>query len=471
MFLRSLSGRFLLLTILFVMLAEVLILVPSLARFRYDYLNERLQRAQIASLAVLAGPNLSLGPDLAKELLDTASVISIALRRDDLRVLVLRSTLPSAVGRIVDLRNDNFRYLISDSFDSMFNGQDRLVRVIGLPVKSGGDLIDVVLVETPLHEAMWEYFYNILRLSLLISGVTAGLLFWAVQRLIVRPINRVIFSMRAFKDAPDNDNFITPTAGINELYEAEETLHDMQQQINASFKERRRLANLGGAVSKISHDLRNILTTTQLLADRMEISKDPQVQKTVPKLMTTLSRAVSLCESTLRYGRAEERQPELGYFSVAEIIDDIFEDEKLSLGAGDSSRNSSGDSVQIVFAHDIDRAVQIFADREQLYRVLLNLIRNAGQVLEQGKKAGQIDVRIEDNAAAWLIEVSDDGPGLPAKALDNLFKPFEGGARRGGTGLGLAISAELIKGHGGMLDLVKSDNTGVIFRISLPKPA
>ena len=463
MFLRSLSGRFLMLTIVFVMLAEVLILVPSLARFRYDYLNERLQRAQIASLAVLAGPNLSLGPDLAKELLDTASVISIALRRDDLRVLVLRSTLPSAVGRIVDLRNDNFRYLISDSFDSMFNGQDRLVRVIGLPVKSGGDLIDVVLVETPLHEAMWEYFYNILRLSLLISGVTAGLLFWAVQRLIVRPINRVIFSMRAFKDAPDNDNFITPTAGINELYEAEETLHDMQQQINASFKERRRLANLGGAVSKISHDLRNILTTTQLLADRMEISKDPQVQKTVPKLMTTLSRAVSLCESTLRYGRAEERQPELGYFSVAEIIDDIFEDEKLSLGAGESG--------QIVFAHDIDRSVQIFADREQLYRVLLNLIRNARQVLEQGKKAGQIDVRIEDNAAAWLIEVSDDGPGLPAKALDNLFKPFEGGARRGGTGLGLAISAELIKGHGGMLDLVKSDNTGVIFRISLPKPA
>ena len=463
MFLRSLSGRFLMLTIVFVMLAEVLILVPSLARFRYDYLNERLQRAQIASLAVLAGPNLSLGPDLAKELLDTASVISIALRRDDLRVLVLRSTLPSAVGRIVDLRDDNFRYLISDSFDTMFNGQDRLVRVIGLPVKSGGDLIDVVLVETPLHEAMWEYFYNILRLSLLISGVTAGLLFWAVQRLIVRPINRVIFSMRAFKDAPDNDNFITPTAGINELYEAEETLHDMQQQINASFKERRRLANLGGAVSKISHDLRNILTTTQLLADRMEISKDPQVQKTVPKLMTTLSRAVSLCESTLRYGRAEERQPELGYFSVAEIIDDIFEDEKLSLGAGESG--------QIVFAHDIDRAVQIFADREQLYRVLLNLIRNARQVLEQGKKAGQIDVRIEDNATAWLIEVSDDGPGLPAKALDNLFKPFEGGARRGGTGLGLAISAELIKGHGGMLDLVKSDNTGVIFRISLPKPA
>ena len=133
MFLRSLSGRFLMLTIVFVMLAEVLILVPSLARFRYDYLNERLQRAQIASLAVLAGPNLSLGPDLAKELLDTASVISIALRRDDLRVLVLRSTLPSAVGRIVDLRDDNFRYLISDSFDTMFNGQDRLVRVIGLP--------------------------------------------------------------------------------------------------------------------------------------------------------------------------------------------------------------------------------------------------------------------------------------------------------------------------------------------------
>ena len=64
--------------------------------------------------------------------------------------------------------------------------------------------------------------------------------------------------------------------------------------------------------------------------------------------------------------------------------------------------------------------------------------------------------------------MSDTGPGLPQKALDHLFKPFHGGVRKGGSGLGLAICAELIKGHGGQLELIRTGPEGTVFRICIP---
>jgi len=69
----------------------------------------------------------------------------------------------------------------------------------------------------------------------------------------------------------------------------------------------------------------------------------------------------------------------------------------------------------------------------------------------------------------WWIKVKDNGPGLPARAKNNLFTAFQGGTTKGGSGLGLAISAELIRGHGGHLSLEKSDAQGSIFAIKLPK--
>ena len=80
---NTLSGRFLILTIVFVMLAEVLIFVPSIARFRLDYLNTRIERAQIASLALLADDMLA--PELEAELLQNAGVYNVVLLRNETR--------------------------------------------------------------------------------------------------------------------------------------------------------------------------------------------------------------------------------------------------------------------------------------------------------------------------------------------------------------------------------------------------
>ncbi|MGR3468772.1 MAG: sensor histidine kinase, partial [Shimia sp.] len=102
-------------------------------------------------------------------------------------------------------------------------------------------------------------------------------------------------------------------------------------------------------------------------------------------------------------------------------------------------------------------------------RVLQNLLRNARQAIEATKAPGTIGVEASEDDAAWIIRVVDTGPGLPLKAQEYLFTPFQGGIRKGGAGLGLAIAAELVRGHGGELTLEGTGEGGTTFAIHLPK--
>lgn len=459
MFLKSLSGRFLLLTIVFVMAAEVMIFVPSIARFRQDYLNERLERAQLASLALLATTNDMVDPELEKELLANAEVMSIALRRDEIRELVLAMPMLGTIEETFDLRDDSALTLMRDAVRCMFFTAPRVIRVIGSPVKSGGLQIEVTVNEAPLKGAMIAYGRNIFVLSLLISVITAALLFFAVRAFIVRPISRVIGSMIAFGDNPeDAHNIIVPDAGIRELRDAETALGDMQARLASSLKQKERLAQLGSAVAKISHDLRNMLTTATLLADRMEVSADPAVVRTAPKLIASLNRAINLCEQTLTYGKSEEPEPVLTSFPLGELVSEVIDAERL--------RETSG---LVTVEAEVDPDIAVLADREQLYRVLINLARNARQAIDNTGAAGSVTIAAAELGCETEILVTDTGPGLPQKALDNLFKPFQGGTRREGTGLGLAIAAELVRGHGGRLELTDTSEDGTRFRIVLPR--
>ncbi len=459
MFLKTLSGRFLLLTIIFVMLAEVMILVPSVARFREDYLRERLERSQIASLTLLASPDDMVAADLRQELLANADVYNIVLRRDEMRELVLASPMPHAVDLVVDLRKNTAWSLTRDAFDTLFNGSDRVILVIGEPVKGGGVLIEATMAEKPLRWAMVDYGKRILWLSFGLSLAIAGMLFFAIRRLIGTPINRVVRQIQNFQSAPeDSRQIIEPQAGVTEFFKAETALAEMETQLNAALLERKRLVALGGAVSKISHDLRNILTTTQLLADSMEMSKDPRVQRIAPKLVNSLSRAVNLCERTLSFGKAEEAAPIFDNFSAMQLIDDVAEAERLAIG-----------DANVKIAVQVPSKMNLFADQEQLFRVISNLTRNARQVLMARPAGGDIIISASEDDQNSMITIADTGPGLPNRARENMFKPFEGSARVGGTGLGLAISAELIANHNGTLEMIDSSDQGTSFQIKLKR--
>lgn len=454
--LNSLSGRFLILTTIFVMLAEVMIFVPSIARYREDFLLNRLERAQIASLALLADDMIDT--ELEEELLLNAGVFNVVLRRDELRQLVLSSPMPSEVTQTFDLREATALVLIRDAMARLINPETETIRVIGNPFRDGGLLIEITLDTTELRMAMIDYGLRILVLSAVISIVTAGLLFLAVRVLLVKPIKGVVGHMQSYAKAPeDARRIIQPSASVTELRDAEKALQSLQTQLTQALKQKERLAQLGGAVARVSHDLRNILTSAQLFTDRIEMSEDPAVKRMAPKLVNSITRAVSLCESTLAFGRAEEPSPVLTLFNLAALTNEVLEAERLAIGDADIS-----------LSEDIPAGLMIRGDPEQIYRALSNLIRNARQAIVATGQPGEISVAARAEDSDWVITVADTGPGLPPKAREHLFQPFQGGVRKGGSGLGLAIVAELVKGHGGTVRLKRSDARGTCFEIRLP---
>jgi signal transduction histidine kinase len=182
------------------------------------------------------------------------------------------------------------------------------------------------------------------------------------------------------------------------------------------------------------------------------------VRRLAPKLLRSISRAVTLCETTLAFGKAEEPPPMLNRVALLEIVEDILGNERLATG-----------DAPVSLVADVPIGFTLRADADQLHRVLANLVRNARQAIEATGRPGEVRITATETEVAWRIAVRDTGPGLPPKAQEHLFAAFSGAARKGGTGLGLAIAAELVRGHGGRLSLERTGPEGTTFVITLPK--
>jgi signal transduction histidine kinase len=455
-YVAGLSTKLLLLTIIFVMVAEVLVFVPSVSNFRRQWLMERLAAAQIASLAAEAAPGGQLPKMLRDELLDSAKVKAIAVKRADARVLVIEMDMPGEIDAAYDLRNESWLSLITDALMVYVAPDGRVIRVVGQPGLSKGETIDVVMEEQPLKAAMLNYGFDILGLSILISIITAALVYLALNALLVKPMTRLTWNMVRFAEQPeDRTRIITPSSRRDEIGTAERELATMQHELSEMLSQKTRLAALGLAVSKISHDLRNMLSSAQLLSDRLRAVKDPTVQRLVPKLIASLDRAIRLCVHTLDFGQAQETPPQRIRFELAPLVSEVGD----SLGLPREG---------IAWTVDIKEGLEVDADRDQLYRVLANLCRNAVQALESdGGRPGEIIVSARREGSVAMIDIADTGPGVPERARTRLFQAFQSVARKGGSGLGLAISAELIHAHGGQIALV-SNKGGATFRITIP---
>jgi signal transduction histidine kinase len=455
-FVPGLSAKLLLLTIVFVMLAEVLVFVPSVSNFRRQWLMERLSAAQIASLAAEAAPGGQLPSMLRDELLERAQVKAIAVKRDASRTLIIQMDMPAEIDASYDLRDASWLKLIADALMVYVAPEDRVIRVIGDPGFHEGERIEVVMGEAPLKAAMIRYGLDILGLSILISIITAALVYLTLDALLVKPMTKLTWNIVRFSQRPeDPTRVIAPSARRDEIGTAERELSAMQKELAETLSQRSRLAALGLAVSKISHDLRNMLSSAQLLSDRLITVKDPTVQRLVPKLIASLDRAIRLCAQTLNYGQAQETPPRRKRFKLLPLVGEIGD----SLGLP---------RQRIGWIVDVDAVFEVDADRDQLYRVLSNLCRNAVQALEsEAGMEGEIVVSGRREGAVAVIEVADTGPGVPDKARAHLFAAFQGSARKGGTGLGLAIAHELVQAHGGQIALVENEG-GATFRVTIP---
>ncbi|MGY4463938.1 signal transduction histidine kinase [Bradyrhizobium sp. LB13.1] len=161
----------------------------------------------------------------------------------------------------------------------------------------------------------------------------------------------------------------------------------------------------------------------------------------------------------MSYGRAQEAAPDRRMILIEPVVLEVRETAGLASDAA------------IVWVAAIERGLAVDADPDQLFRVLLNLVRNAAQALESHSSAegGAQQIRItgKREGAVAILEVSDTGPGVPQKTRDHLFEAFQTSGRPGGSGLGLAIAAELVRAHGGDIHLVEG-TLGATFRIVIP---
>jgi signal transduction histidine kinase len=443
----GLSGKLLLLTIPLVMIAGMLIYVPSIANFRINRLNDRLAAANTAALVLDAAPLGMVAESLSRQILASIGARAVAIKMGQQRRLLASADLPPKIDHDVDMRTITVWSAIVDSFEVMLETGNQAIRVIG-PAPGGAQFIEVVIDELPLRQAMYRFSGNLL------------LVYLALHYLFVRPMRRLTASLVGFHENPESSaRIIVPSQRGDEIGVAERELSDMQRDLVSMLHQKSRLAALGLAVSKINHDLRNLLASSQLLSDQLASVPDPRVQRFAPKLMRSLERAIAFCQSTLSYGRAQEAAPDRRMMLIEPVVAEVRESAGL---ASDAS---------IAWINAIERGLSIDADPDQLFRILLNLVRNAAQALEgrSGSDAATLQIRITGRreGSVAIIEVSDTGPGVPAKAKEHLFEAFQTSGRPGGSGLGLAIAAELVRAHGGDIHLVEG-TIGATFRIAIP---
>jgi signal transduction histidine kinase len=256
--------------------------------------------------------------------------------------------------------------------------------------------------------------------------------------------------MSGFRDAPEAPGrLMKPSGRGDEIGFAERELREMQIGLRAALRQREHLAALGAAVTKINHDLRNALSSAQLVSDRLTDSPDPQVQRVAPTLVRAIDRAVDLCAQTLEYARGQEHELKIARFELAQMVDETIQALTPALPA-------------TALVSEVPRPFPIDADRAEIERNVTNLLRNASQA--GAKRAA---VRAARSAAGVGLDVIDDGPGLSDETRARLFEPFAAG-RKGGTGLGLAIVRDLVQAHGGTVHALEAAS-GAHFHIDLPR--
>ena len=448
----GLSTKILLLGAGCVLLGELMVCVPAVARFRTAWLEERVAAAYLATLVLDPELAAHLTDPMQTELLRRTGVLAISVRGQFETDIVLGHIVP--VDRVVDLDSRTTLGSIRDTVDSLIEGGDRRLRVIGRAPPDPNTKIDVIVDEAPMWRATLRFSLLTLSVAVVLSLLVAMLLSLLLQRMIVAPLRRLSGALTSFRERPEDaaaDGAISTRA--DEIGFVENELARLRQDLRRALGEKTRLAALGSAMTRISHDLRNILATAVLISDRLETSEDPRVRKVAPRLIEALDRAVRLCTLTLNYTRSQPDPPQRAAFRLIEVI--------ASVRAALDERTEP-----VEWRVEVDPGLELIADQDQIFRVLLNLARNAVEAM--GAQGGRLELVATHGPGGLVLDVRDTGPGVPDRIREHLFEPFAGSGKADGSGLGLAIARELVRAQGGDIQLVSSSAGGTIFQLIMP---
>jgi signal transduction histidine kinase len=459
----GLATRVLVLVISFVMITEACVYMPIVANSRDNWLRTRLSAAYTATLVLETAPRAMVPEALSQQLLENVGARIIVLKAHDTRRILAAATLPHEVDEFYDLRHSSFLQSLAATFRTYTAKSDRVITVLG-DAPTTGDAIEVTMDEAPLTKHLHAFAWRILQISLTIAGVVAALAVLAIHLMVLRPVRRLTTNLVEFGADPENaTRIIVPSGNRHEIGRAEEALATMQETLVRELNQKKHLAALGLAVAKINHDMRNMLGSAQLLSDRLANVTDPLAQRIAPKLVATLDRAIRFCQATLTYGRAADEVPRPQVMELRSVVSEAAETAAMC------------GSDHVTFINEVADGFEIWADPEQMFRVLTNLIRNGNEALVRAGPArgqpAQVRASAYNDGEMAVIEIADTGPGVPPSVRAQLFTPFSSSSRPGGSGLGLAIAADLVNAHGGSISLVDADveTGGATFRVSLPQ--
>ncbi|HLH10456.1 MAG TPA: HAMP domain-containing sensor histidine kinase [Methylovirgula sp.] len=456
----GLATRTLICIVAFILVAEIAVYVPIVANFRDNWLRNRLSAAYTATLVLEAAPRQMVSDQLSRELLNSVGARIIVLNAHGTRQILAATSMPPRVDEFYDLRHTGFFQSLAAAYRT-YTSKGRVITVLG-DAPMGGEGIEVTMDEADLTQAVHRVAHKILSISLSIAALVAVFAVTAFNLMVLRPMRRLTTNIGEFGEDPENAaRIIVPSGSSHEIGCAEEALATMQETLVRELNQKKHLAALGLAVAKINHDLRNMLASAQLLSDRLANVTDPLAQRLAPKLVATLDRAIRFCQAILTYGRAADEAPKPRLFGLRAVVGE----------AAESVAHAGAGRVEIV--NKVADDFEIWADPEQMFRVLMNLLRNGAEALERaGPARGRrplVMVSATYQGADAVIDVVDTGPGVPPSVRAQLFTPFSDSARPGGSGLGLAIAADLVRANGGTITLAAdSEDEGARFRIVLP---
>lgn len=463
---RSLSTQLLVITVLVVLLTEILIMIPSVANQHHGWLRSRMDAAFLVGLALGDQNTPETDTMMVEKVFASADILGATISTDQGNLLKLSPKLGKAHAQIkhdIDLEGYSLLSKINDAWATMFSTGNDFIRIKITNYGDNSRIRDIIVSRADLRSDLRTYSRNILGLSLLISAITAMSVFAYLNRLIISPVKHLRENMAAFEIDPENPANVMKASGrVDEIGDTERDLTALENRLQALLNERRRLAALGAGISKISHDLRNILASAQLMSDRLMNSDDPRVKKLSPRLVDALDRAITLSRDTLSYGKIAPDTLNRSAVNMSELIESVFDDTA---------------SMYVEMISDIPEELTIKADRTQLHRALTNLVKNSVEAMTEGidqdeppscAPSHRLTLVHTLTDTMLVIAITDTGPGLPDGAKEFLYEPFKGSYKPGGSGLGVAITAEIIRAHGGELSLIKSDETGASFQLTLP---
>ncbi|MEM7072104.1 MAG: HAMP domain-containing sensor histidine kinase [Pseudomonadota bacterium] len=437
-------------TIVLVLLGQLIFLFPLSLRFQQNWADNQLSRAHSLVLFLQQHENRTrMSPLLVQSILQSGQFNSIIVREfeDDIMLRSLMIGQSMLTGYHLDFIDRNQPHHLVLLWAMLERADDQeLLQISGV---SPLDQSSEVLVQLPVgvlskqlrFYSVWVLFFSFM----IVLIVTVGM-FWVIHRRLVQPMRQIIRNMQNFHQAPEQGQIIMPSSSTDEVGLLQSSLHEMQSQLSATLKRQNRLALLGGMVARVNHDLRSILATAHLLVQRLELSNDSKVQKAAPTIVSSLDRAALLCEQTLEYVHTPEPMTQRELVQLKPLLDEL----------------ATGFEGRASLVYDVSHHDQLYGNETLLYRIFLNLARNA---IEAGATSIRVTCSPADEASLAIL-VADNGPGIPPGEQSSLFQPFSSSAR--GSGLGLTIAREAARHMGGQLDLEQSSSNGTIFRLVLP---